>query len=182
MSLSFSQSEYTVSETDSTFLVQLNKNKPLANPLEVGVAALTLEEADLLGYLSLNNSFKQAGIARLILCLFGYLYMCTSGRWRKPFDRQPNFIILWLFAEVDEDFRGTSYFSSRATFTADDEGGAPTNQLNISIPLIIDDVIAEDRESFVVVIELRPLCESGALVDVQRWSSLIHITDDDGKA
>ena len=49
MSLSFSKSEYTVSESDSSFLVQLNKNKPLASPLEVGVAALTLEEAYFLG-------------------------------------------------------------------------------------------------------------------------------------
>ena len=75
VNLSFSQFEYTVSETDSTFLVQLNKNKPLANPLEVGVAALTLEEADLLGYLPLNNSLKQAGIVRLILRLSSYLCM-----------------------------------------------------------------------------------------------------------
>ena len=89
-------------------------------------------------------------------------------------------INLRFLAEVDADFRGTSYFSSRATFAADDEGEVPTNQLNISIPLIIDDVIAEDRETFVIVIELRPLCESSALVDVQQWSSLIHITDNDG--
>ena len=75
---------------------------------------------------------------------------------------------------------GTSYFSSRGIFEAD-EGGAPTNQLNLSIPLIIDDVIAEDRESFVIVIELQPLCETGALVDLQQRSSLIHITDNDGK-
>ena len=76
VNLSFSQSEYTVSESDSTFLIQLNKNKPLANPLEVGVAALTLEEADLLGYLPLNNSLIQAGIVRLIL----HLCMRMSGR------------------------------------------------------------------------------------------------------
>ena len=87
---------------------------------------------------------------------------------------------LSLFAEVDEDFRGTSYFSSRATFAADDEGGAPSNQLNISIPLI-DDVIAEDREIFVVMIELRPLCESGVLFEVQEQCSLVYIVDDDGK-
>ena len=86
---------------------------------------------------------------------------------------------LSLFAEVDEDFCSTSYFSSRATFAAD-ERGAPTNQLNISIPLI-DDVIAEDREMFVVMIELRPLCESGVLFEVQEQCSLVYIMDDDGK-
>ena len=89
--------------------------------------------------------------------------------------------LLSLFAEVDEDFRGTSYFSSRATFAADDEGEVPTNQLNISIPLIIDDVIAENQEMFVLMIELRPLCESGALFEVQEQCSLVHIMDDDGK-
>ena len=61
VSLSFSQSEYTVSESDSTFLVQLNKNKPLANPLEVGVAALTLEEAYFLECIPFHQ-FEQAGI------------------------------------------------------------------------------------------------------------------------
>ena len=61
VNISFSQSEYTVSESDSTFQVQLNKNKRLANPLEVVVTALTLEEAYLQGYLPLNNSLKQAG-------------------------------------------------------------------------------------------------------------------------
>ena len=81
---------------------------------------------------------------------------------------------------MNEDFNGTAYFSSRAIFEAD-EGGTPTNQLNLPITLIIDDDIAEDQESFVIVIELRPLCETGALVDVQRQSSLIHITDNDGK-
>jgi hypothetical protein len=68
VSLSFSQSEYTVSESDSTFLVQLTKNKPLANPLEVGVTALTLEEANFLGCTCIPSStfnrlkHKQAGI------------------------------------------------------------------------------------------------------------------------
>ena len=62
VSLSFSESEYTVSESDSTVLVLLNKNKPLANPLEVVVTALTLEEADLLGTLPRNTSLKQAGM------------------------------------------------------------------------------------------------------------------------
>ena len=32
-----------------------------------------------------------------------------------------------------------------------------------------------------IAIELQPLCETGALVDVQQQSSLIHIIDDDGK-
>ena len=88
---------------------------------------------------------------------------------------------LSLLAEVDEDFRGTSYFSSRATFAADDEGEVPTNQLNISIPLIVDDIIAENQEMFVLMIELRPLCESGVLFEVQEQCSLVHIMDDDGK-
>ena len=87
---------------------------------------------------------------------------------------------LSFLAEVDADFQGTSYFSSRATFAADDEGEAPTNQLNISIPLIINDVIAEDQETFVLMIELRPLCESGVLFEVQEQCSLVHIMDDDG--
>ena len=77
------------------------------------------------------------------------------------------------------DFLGTSYFSSRATFAAD-EGGDPTNQLNISIPLI-DDIIAEDREMFVIMIELQSLCESGVLFEVQEQCSLVYIVDDDGK-
>ena len=69
MSLSFSQSEYTVSESDSTFLIQLNKNKPLANPLEVGVAALTLEEAYFLGCIppTIFYRFEQAGILAIVL-------------------------------------------------------------------------------------------------------------------
>ena len=58
MSLSFSQSEYTVSESDSTFLVQLNKNKALANPLEVVVSALTLEEAYYFGCTPLSTSLE----------------------------------------------------------------------------------------------------------------------------
>ena len=65
VSLAFLESEYTVSESDSTVQVQLNKNKPLANPLEVVVTALTLEEADLLGCLPHNTSLKQAGMCAL---------------------------------------------------------------------------------------------------------------------
>ena len=79
---------------------------------------------------------------------------------------------------MNKDFNGTSYFSSRATFAAD-EGEIPTNYVNISI-LIVDDIIAEDRESFVVMVELQPLCETGALFKVQQQCSLIHIVDDDG--
>ena len=79
---------------------------------------------------------------------------------------------------MNEDFTGTSYFSSRAIFAAD-EGEIPTNCVNISI-LIVDDIIAEDWESFVVMIELQPLCETGALFKVQQQCSLIHITDNDG--
>jgi hypothetical protein len=86
-----------------------------------------------------------------------------------------------LLSEVDRDFRGTSYFSSRATFAADDEGENPTNQFNISLPLLINDVIAEDREVFVVMIELQPLCESGVLFEVEEQCSLVHIMDNDGK-
>ena len=81
---------------------------------------------------------------------------------------------------MNEDFTGTSYFSNRVSFAAD-EGEPPTNQLNISFPLIINDVIAEDRESFVVMIELQPLYEMGALVDLRQQSSLVHIIDNDGK-
>ena len=81
---------------------------------------------------------------------------------------------------MDEDFTGTSYFSNRTIF-ATDGGEIPTNQLNVSLPLIIDDIIAEDWESFVLIIELRPLCETGALVDVQQRSSLVHIIDNDGE-
>ena len=81
---------------------------------------------------------------------------------------------------MNKDFSGTSYFSSRASFAAD-EGDTPTNQLNVSFPIIIDDVIAEDRESFVIMIELRPLCETGALFEVQERCSLVHIIDNDGK-
>ena len=84
-----------------------------------------------------------------------------------------------IIIEVNEDFSATSYFSSRATFAAD-EGETPANQLNISFS-INDDVIAEGRESFVVMIELRPLCETGVLFEVQEQCSLIHITDNDGK-
>ena len=103
--------------------------------------------------------------------------MCWSSQ-----NTELNFIAyFWLLPEVDKDFSGTSYFSSRATFAADEEGETPVNQLNVSLPLIIDDVIAEDRESFVVMIELRPLCESGTLVDLRQRASLIHITDNDGK-
>ena len=89
-------------------------------------------------------------------------------------------IILWLFTEANKDFNGTSYFLSRATFAADEEGETPTNKLNVTISLIIDDVIAEDRESFVIAVE--PLCESGTLVDLEQGSTVIHITDNDGKA
>ena len=81
---------------------------------------------------------------------------------------------------MDKDFTGTSYFSSRAIFAAD-EGETPTNQLNISLPLIIDDVIAEDLESFVIMIELRPLCETGALFTVPEQCSLVHIIDNDSE-
>ena len=66
MNISFSQSEYTVSESNSTFQVQLNKNKRLANPLEVVVTALTLEEAYYLGCIHYSTyyeyEFQQAGI------------------------------------------------------------------------------------------------------------------------
>ena len=69
MTLSFSQSEYTVSESDSTFLVQLNKNKPLANPLEVVLTTLTLEEAQYIhGCIPLNTSLEHApaGMAAVV--------------------------------------------------------------------------------------------------------------------
>ena len=65
VTLSFSKAEYTVSESDSAVVVQLTKNKPLANHLEVVVTALTLEEADFLGCLPLNTSLKQAGVCSL---------------------------------------------------------------------------------------------------------------------
>ena len=55
-----------MSESDSTVLVRLNKNKPLANPLEVVVTALTLEEAHILGCLSLNTSLKHAAAGTYI--------------------------------------------------------------------------------------------------------------------
>ena len=77
VSLSFSESEYTVSESDSTVLVLLNKNKPLANPLEVVVTALTLEEADLLICLPRNTSLKQAGMCVLTIdCKSRNKFLC----------------------------------------------------------------------------------------------------------
>lgn len=91
------------------------------------------------------------------------------------FDIISNFV----HTEVDYDFSATSYFSNRATFAANEEGEVPTNQLNITIP-VVDDHIAEDRESFVVMIELRPLCDEGVLFDVENQCSLVHISDDDG--
>ena len=96
MSLSFSQSEYTVSESNSTFLVQLNKNKPLANPLEVGVTALTLEEAYFLGCIPFYR-FEQAGIP--VLYYNGYTYRSVPGRHPWALKHNSQFWPTWVLTQ-----------------------------------------------------------------------------------
>ena len=55
-------------------------------------------------------------------------------------------------AKPDADFTTKSYFGDFVYFEAD-EGKTPSNELNISIE-IIDDEVFEERERFAVIIEV----------------------------
>ena len=80
-------------------------------------------------------------------------------------------------AKANIDFIASSYFMDVLSFVSD-EGQVPSNTLNVSIP-IIDDDLPEHPESFVVALELR--MQYGDGVQIIRQSSFINISGSDGK-
>ena len=85
--------------------------------------------------------------------------------------------IIGRAVNANSDFIASSYFMNVLSF-ASDEGQTPSNTLNVSIP-IIDDELPEHPESFVVTLELKMQYGNG--VQIIRQSSFINITGSDGK-
>ena len=60
--MSWSEPEYQVLESDGRVMLQLVKDKRIAQRLELVVTVLTVEEAEVLGCDSVNTPTKTAGI------------------------------------------------------------------------------------------------------------------------